>query len=141
MEDLHVRVHPYDFIWQYLINGYWQGHGDAPRLVCDEKATWAMVNAVGAPNAHILPTAASPIALWKAVKNDVEVQGMRNAYLRDGVCWVRWAAWLDEVVRVNKKEIDEYAAVRQLIELRERTPFYGGMEAYDGISASGENAG
>lgn len=32
----------------------------------------------------------SPILEAKAVKNDVELEGMRRAYLRDGRATVRW---------------------------------------------------
>jgi Xaa-Pro aminopeptidase len=66
---------------------------------------------------------------------------MRRAYLRDGVCWVKWAAWLDELIRVKKETIDEKAASDALIEIRKKAERYAGMESYDAISASGENAG
>lgn len=139
-EELNLHVHGYDDVWSFLIAGNWKGKGKNPLLVCDEKASWAIVNSVGQPNTYILPPSTSPIPLWKAIKNDVEIEGMRNAYLRDGVAWAKWAAWLDEVVRVQKQDIDEWSAVQRLVSLRRGNPLYAHMEAYDGISASGPNA-
>jgi Xaa-Pro aminopeptidase len=37
----------------------------------------------------------SPIALLKAVKNEVELHGMRQCHVRDGVALVTFLAWLD----------------------------------------------
>lgn len=137
-EELKVRVQAYDDVWTHLISGGWTSDGDR-KLVCGEKASWAIVNSVGQPQSHILVQ--SPISLWKAVKNDVEVQGMRNAYLRDGVCWAKWAAWLEEAIAVKGERVDEKQASDELIEERKRADRYAGMESYDAISASGENAG
>jgi Xaa-Pro aminopeptidase len=139
VEDLGVKVQAYDDLWDHLISGHWAGDDVSRKLVCGEKVSWAIVNSVGVPKSHVLVQ--SPIPFWKATKNEVEVQGMRNAYLRDGVCWVKWAAWLDEAIRVNKETIDEKTASNALIELRKKEALYAGMESYDAISASGENAG
>ena len=37
----------------------------------------------------------SIIEEWKAIKNEAEIAGMRAAYIRDGVAYVKWLAWLD----------------------------------------------
>lgn len=42
-----------------------------------------------------LPAQSSPIAEWRACKNEVEQQGFREAHIRDGVAMVRFLAWLD----------------------------------------------
>jgi Xaa-Pro aminopeptidase len=34
-----------------------------------------------------------PIALLKALKNDVELEGMRNCHIRDGVAVVNLLTW------------------------------------------------
>jgi Xaa-Pro aminopeptidase len=47
---------------------------------------------------HFRYTIAQPHALVddvKAIKNDVELEGMWRAYLRDGVSFVTWFAWLE----------------------------------------------
>lgn len=38
---------------------------------------------------------ASPIAEWRAIKNEAEQQGFREAHIRDGVAMVRFLCWLD----------------------------------------------
>ncbi|KAL4402405.1 Xaa-Pro aminopeptidase [Malassezia pachydermatis] len=64
---------------------------------------------------------------------------MRQAYRRDGAAWVRWAAWLDEQVKAGRS-ISEREAADALARRRASDPLYAGMQAYDAISATGENA-
>ncbi|PWN33528.1 Creatinase/aminopeptidase [Meira miltonrushii] len=140
VDELRVDVQEYDAVFKYLIEGSWKGPGDDQKLVISDQASWAIVNAVGVPNVYSVLRARSPVELGKAIKNDVEIEGMRKAYLRDGVCWAKWASWLDEKIRVHHQKINERDAVDALVAIREKAENYGGMEAYDGISASGENA-
>jgi Xaa-Pro aminopeptidase len=137
-EDLKVEVKAYESLWSYLTSGGWTSDPSA-KLICGEKVSWAIVNSIGSPKTHILDQ--SPISFWKATKNDVEIEGMRRAYLRDGVCWVKWAAWLDERIREKGETIDEKMASDELTRIRTKAERYAGMESYDAISASGENAG
>jgi Xaa-Pro aminopeptidase len=53
-----------------------------------------------------------PIALMKAVKNDVEISGARAAHIRDGAAVARFLAWFDrEARRGTLTEIDAVAAL------------------------------
>jgi Xaa-Pro aminopeptidase len=53
-----------------------------------------------------------PIALMKAVKNEVEIAGARAAHVRDGAAVARFLAWLDrEAARGTLTEIDAVAAL------------------------------
>ncbi len=55
---------------------------------------------------------ADPIALMKAVKNAVEIDGARAAHRRDGAAVARFLAWLDrEAPRGTLTEIDAVAAL------------------------------
>jgi Xaa-Pro aminopeptidase len=55
---------------------------------------------------------ADPIALMKAVKNDVEIAGARAAHIRDGAAVTRFLAWFDrEAPRATLTEIDAVAAL------------------------------
>ncbi len=47
---------------------------------------------------------ADPISLMKAVKNPVEIEGAREAHLRDGVAVTRFLAWLER--EAPKGELD-----------------------------------
>jgi Xaa-Pro aminopeptidase len=54
---------------------------------------------------------ADPIALMKAVKNAVEIDGARAAHRRDGAAVVRFLAWFDREARGSLTEIDAVAAL------------------------------
>jgi Xaa-Pro aminopeptidase len=55
---------------------------------------------------------ADPIAVMKALKNEVEVSGARAAHVRDGAAVVRFLAWLDREAPHGKlTEIDAVAAL------------------------------
>lgn len=84
----------------------------------------------------ILP---SPIEEWKAIKNKTELSGLKDAYLRDGVAYVRWMAWFEHKVEQGY-DITEYEAAWRLTEYRRMGKYYRGL-AYENISATGKNAG
>jgi Xaa-Pro aminopeptidase len=55
---------------------------------------------------------ADPIALLKAIKNPVEIDGSRAAHKRDGAAMVRFLAWFDKEAATGKlTEIDAVAAL------------------------------
>jgi Xaa-Pro aminopeptidase len=55
---------------------------------------------------------ACPIALMKAVKNEIEIAGARAAHVRDGAAVTRFLAWFDrEAPRGKLTEIDAVAAL------------------------------
>jgi Xaa-Pro aminopeptidase len=60
-----------------------------------------------------------PIALMKAVKNPIEIEGMRAAHRRDGAALVRFLAWLDREAPSGK--ITEIEAVEALESFRRET--------------------
>ena len=81
----------------------------------------------------------SIIEEWKAIKNEAEIAGMRAAYIRDGVAYVKWLAWLDFKMSQGY-DITEYEAAWRLTEFRRKGKNYVGL-AYENISATGKNAG
>ncbi|EPQ28342.1 uncharacterized protein PFL1_04169 [Pseudozyma flocculosa PF-1] len=145
-EELKLTVKPYDEVWDYLTSRQWAGEAirgaddegeSRAKLVSGEKVSYAVVNSVGEDNFVVVNP--SPLALRKAVKNHAELAGFRAAHLRDGAAWVRWAAWLEEEVKVKGHRVDEHAAAVEFQRIRSSMPLYAG-EAYDAISASGPNA-
>ncbi|KAF9231958.1 hypothetical protein BU15DRAFT_81799 [Melanogaster broomeanus] len=74
----------------------------------------------------------------KAIKNEVELEGLRRAYLRDEVSYVKWLAWLEHKIHQGYG-ITEYEAAWRLTEYRRQNKHYWGL-AYENISASGANA-
>ncbi|TIA79819.1 hypothetical protein E3P89_02973 [Wallemia ichthyophaga] len=84
-------------------------------------------------------TTTSPITLWKAVKNETELQGAREAYKRDGLAFVRFLAWLDGQVRAGNPNLTEWTVSGKFDEFRKALPLFKGL-AYENISATGANA-
>ena len=81
----------------------------------------------------------SVIEEWKAVKNHTEIEGLRAAYLRDGVAYIRWLAWLEYKMVDQGYSVTEYEAAWRLTEFRRMGQHYKGL-AYENISATGKNA-
>lgn len=52
----------------------------------------------------------SPILEAKAIKNPIELKGMRAAYLRDGWATVRWMTKMERLIREEGKEVREFEA-------------------------------
>ena len=77
----------------------------------------------------------SPVPLRKAVKNSVEIEGMREAHLEDGLVMEQFLYWLEsQAGRVN-----EWEAAAELGRLRATIPGYRG-DSFETISAYGPSA-
>ena len=77
----------------------------------------------------------SPVALWKAVKNSVEVDLMREAHLEDGLVMEQFLYWLSG----NAGRVNEWEAACELGRLRAQVPGYRG-DSFETISAYGPSA-
>ena len=80
--------------------------------------------------------APSPIPVMKAVKNDVEMQGFRNAMTRDGVAMAKFLRWLRPAVEAGGQT--EMSVSAKLEQLRAEQPLYRGL-SFDTIAAYQEH--
>ena len=80
----------------------------------------------------------SPVQLWKAIKNDVEISGIREACLEDGVAMEKFLYWLETSV-MSGQSVTEWDASVKLTSLRAEIPGYRG-NSFANISAYGQNA-
>ncbi len=80
----------------------------------------------------------SVVALEKAIKNDVEVQGMREAHIEDGIALEKFLYWLEGRVSIDDG-LSEYEAASKLHSLRAESSAFRG-ESFDTISAYTANA-
>ncbi|XP_048135894.1 aminopeptidase P2 isoform X1 [Rhodamnia argentea] len=80
---------------------------------------------------------ASPISLAKAVKNDAELQGMRNSHLRDAAALAHFWVWLEEEINKGAK-LTEVEVADKLLEFRSMQDGFIDT-SFDTISASGAN--
>ncbi len=80
---------------------------------------------------------ADPIALMKARKNRVEIDGARRAQLRDAVALLRFLHWFS--IEAPKGRITEIDAAQALETFRRRSPLLKDL-SFPTISAAGPNA-
>ena len=77
-----------------------------------------------------------PCVLPKACKNSIEIQGIRNAHIRDGVALCRFLYWLSE--EGPKGVVDEMSAADQLLKYRIFMDNFKGL-SFETISGAGSN--
>lgn len=80
----------------------------------------------------------SPVPLRKAVKNPVEIQNLREAYIEDGAAVEQFLYWLEKAVESGETVL-EWDASEKLTWLRSRIPEYRG-NSFENISAYGPDA-
>ena len=85
-----------------------------------------------------IKTGTSPVALWKSVKNDIEIAGMKEAFHEDGLAMEKFLFWLDTEVS-SGKQVTEWEASVKLTSFRAAIPGYRG-DSFSNISAYGPHA-
>lgn len=131
LSSLKIEKKEYNDLWAFLRRREW-GEG---KVLISPMTSYAISLMLTHFRYTVIP---SPIEHLKAIKNNIEVEGMRRAYIRDGVSFVRWFAWLENKL-AEGYEITEYEAAFRLTEFRKKNKHYWGL-AYENISASGPNA-
>ncbi|GBP68696.1 Xaa-Pro aminopeptidase ApepP [Eumeta japonica] len=119
-----VTSKPYEEIFDYLQKTAVQllAEGDGTRSIwLSHDASEAIhIAASGGSDAekqmHLI-SEVSPVAVAKVVKNDVELQGMRDCHVRDGVALIRFFRWLHQYID-NGGAVTEIEAADKLEEFR-----------------------
>lgn len=109
--------------------------GDGPILVDPQTVPVIVAQTIEGAGGKIV-AAADPVIGLKAVKNETELAGMRDAHRRDGAALTRFLAWLDEAAPAGG--VSETAAAERLRTLRAEDPLFRGV-SFDTISGSGPN--
>lgn len=107
-------------------------YGEYNILMDDGEINYNLFNAARS----LKVVAPSPISAMKAVKNNVEIEGFRNAMLRDGVALVKFMRWLRPAVEAGGQT--EMSVSARLEELRAAQPLYRGL-SFDTIAAYQEH--
>lgn len=81
----------------------------------------------------ILQEGDDPCTLPKAIKNEVEIAGMRACHIRDGVAVTKLLCWLD-----GQKNISELEVCEKLLQFREANDLFV-EPSFDTIAGSGEH--
>lgn len=108
-------------------------------VAIDAKASHALfLSLERLSDARALPES-SWIALPKALKNPVELEGMRQAHVRDGVALVKFLSWLEaELVEKHNTQLTEHTASEQLERFRQRQDRFVSL-SFDTIMGCGAN--
>ncbi|XP_010674747.2 aminopeptidase P2 [Beta vulgaris subsp. vulgaris] len=79
----------------------------------------------------------SPISIAKALKNDAEVEGMRNSHLRDAAALAQFWSWLETEIHKGAT-LTEVEVADKLLEFRSKQDGFVDT-SFDTISGSGPN--
>lgn len=136
-----IAVRPYDAIFgdaQVLGTALAAGAPaaqDAPRkFAISSKASWALKLALG--GAKLVEEIRSPVCDAKAIKNETELEGMRQCHIRDGAALIAYFAWLEDQLVTKKAVLDEVAAADKLEQLRTKLKDFVGL-SFPTISSTG----
>ena len=135
LQQDNITLHPYAEVGKYI-----KSFRTKEKILIDSgslnyETGKAIADAFGADNTV---EGCSPVELAKAVKNDVEIEGFRKAYIQDGIVQTRFFKWLEEQVS-SGAGITESDASDKLHELRAAMPDFLD-ESFETISAYGKNA-
>ena len=111
---------------------------DAAILIDGAMLNYALYEKVTEQFGAKVVNATSPVKLEKALKNETEIQGFREAYRKDGIVQTRFFRWLEEALAQGER-ITEIDAANKLISMRKEMEGYLD-ESFAPISAYGENA-
>lgn len=76
------------------------------------------------PAGNILLEAASPVARMKALKNETEIAGFRNAMIKDGIALTRFWKELEEQLANGDENITEWTISQRIAALRKEQGNY-----------------
>ena len=128
LETMQVSVAPYLSIYDRLKSI------DTSKSVLVDGAKLNQSLFESIPTACAIRNVMSPVFKLKSIKNDVEMQGVRNAMLKDGVALTKFFIWLEKELhsgRLNEVNIDE-----QLYQFRSEQELFKG-ESFNTIAGFG----
>ena len=130
LESQDVKVEAYEKVGEAL-----EKYFEFNILLDPEETSYTLYNIIASTDskayAKEIVASASPIPAMKAVKNDAEIAGYRNAMLRDGVAMVKFLKWLKPAVEAGGQT--EISIDRQLTAFRAEQPLFRGI-SFDTIA-------
>ncbi|XP_065919965.1 xaa-Pro aminopeptidase 1-like [Dysidea avara] len=126
-----VKVYNYNEVIIHVTN--LTNQNAAGKIWISKKSSYSILQVV--PQNRLF-TKLTPIALMKAIKNEIEITGMRNAHIRDAVAMCKYFAWLER--EVPKGNLTELSAAHQLELYRKELDDFVSL-SFDTISSSGPN--
>ncbi|ORX69797.1 Creatinase/aminopeptidase [Linderina pennispora] len=132
-----VTIKPYQAIFGELSAMAASLAADKRKLLAGETASWALVQALGEDSVKVDK---SPVTLLKALKNPVELEGMRQSHVRDGAAMANYFGWLEHELVFNggHLRLSEVDVADKLESLRRAQKDCVGL-SFDTISSVGAN--
>lgn len=130
LENLRVRLHPYEEIYDYVKT--FRGE----KILLEKGfVNYTLCRSLDESNQVI--SGMNPEAYLKTVKNPVEMENIRRAHIKDGTAVTKFIFWLKK--NIGKIPIDELSAGEKLESLRKEQEGYL-QPSFGTISAYGANA-
>lgn len=107
------------------------------KILVAKSASWAL--SLGLGGEEKVEEIRSPIGDAKAIKNEKELEGMRQCHIRDGAALIKYFAWLEDQLITKGATIDEVEGADKLEALRAEGEHFKGL-SFDTISSTGPNA-
>ena len=113
-----IKIKEYSDIFSYVAN-----LSDKSTIcVTGAKINWKLLNTI--PGTCKIVDIPSPVDLMKSMKNEVELNGFRNAMIKDGVAMVKFYMWLEGAVPGG--EVTEVMVEQKLNEYRSQQDLFVG---------------
>jgi Xaa-Pro aminopeptidase len=137
----NIALKPYSDITTFL-SQYLAEVGKVKVLLDGNSLNWGVYGAVRRAGAEVLDCP-SVVAVSKSIKNTVEMQGIRDCHVRDGVALTAFLSWLDAHMASTAGAQDtcqlcEHEAAVKLETFRAAMPLYV-SPSFDTISSYGSN--
>jgi Xaa-Pro aminopeptidase len=138
-----VALKPYDAIFDdvaALSNKAFEASGETTekkKFLTSTRASWALNKSLGGEER--VDEVRSPIGDAKAIKNEVELEGMRQCHIRDGAALSEYFAWLEDQLINKGATLDEVDGADKLESIRAKKDLFKGL-SFDTISSTGANA-
>jgi Xaa-Pro aminopeptidase len=129
LSEAKIQLLSYDEIYHYL-----GGLGKEKLWVDKAKVNYALLQSLSGDVKMF--DAPSPIVLLKSVKNQTEIENVRNAHIKDGVAVTKFLYWLDQ--HVKEGTVTECSGAARLEEFRKEQALYQGA-SFAPIVAFGEH--
>jgi Xaa-Pro aminopeptidase len=129
LKALKVEIRDYADIESFL-----SGFNRSPILLNPQQTNFSVYSSI---NAKIdIVRDSSPAALLKAIRNEQELTGVKNAMKKDGVALVKFLIWLEKAVPSGKET--ELSIDKKLHDFRAEQELYTG-ESFDTIAGYKEH--
>ena len=138
-----VKIEPYESVFEGLTalskeaSEVSDKTESSKKFLTSNRASWALNKALGGEDK--VEESRSPIGDAKAVKNEVELEGMRQCHIRDGAALSEYFAWLEDQLINKKAKLDEVDGADKLEAIRKKHDMFMGL-SFDTISSTGPNA-